>query len=353
MDNVKVSVICPAYDAQGYIEKNLTSVLNQTLKEIEIIVIYTPSNDNTEKTVREFSKNYPKIKCIYNDGLKSISSIRNQGLQIAKGEYIAFIDADDFVDSDYLKKLYTKAKSSGFDIVFSSRVDIASSQVNLYQVWEFEQDKLSIDDGNRESVLRGVYRNKLVVWGRIIKREFIEKNDILFFNDLYGGEDLSFSLLSFIYAKNIAYVNDIYYHHVSERKESLSSNLELMVENTLKGLKKLKDLLSARSIKQNLIISAVNITAADILLGYYNAWNTGLFSRLPISSIKKLLPFIKKNAVSLFQFDKLSEINKSKIFKIKYKIFMFAVNNNFYYIPKSIRVIRNLLKMLYIKRKNK
>jgi glycosyltransferase involved in cell wall biosynthesis len=346
VDNVKVSVICPVYNAQGYIEKNLTTILNQTLKEIEVIIVYSPSVDDTQKILQNFAKTHSKIKCIYNESIMPISFIRNQGLQSASGEYIAFIDDDDFIDMDYLEKLYLKAKSSDFDIVFSSRVNVLQSKVQKYQVWDFKEDSLNIVDSNRQDILNSVYRNKSVVWGRIIRREFIVKNDILFFNDLLGGEDLSFSLLFFIYAKNAAYVKDTYYHHTSGRKGSLSSKLELMVENTLKGLIKLRALLIKRGIKEDLILNSVGVSAADILIGYFNKWNTGLFSRLSVKSIRKILPFVKENIVLLPPFDKLSQRNQSRVFRIKYKIFMFALKNDLYFVPKLTRIARNLIRIV-------
>jgi glycosyltransferase involved in cell wall biosynthesis len=346
VDNVKVSVIFPVYNAQDYVEKALNSVVNQTLQEIEIIIIYSTSNDKTEAIIKEFLKTHSKIKYIHNEVLKPISFVRNQGLQNAVGEYIAFIDADDYIDINYLEELYKKAKSANSDIVLASRINEINSKLKDYKIWEFKEDILRISDENRERMLHSVYRSKLVVWGRIIRREFIVENNISFFDGLFGGEDLAFSLLSFLYIKNLSYVKDVHYHHTLGREQSLSNNLELMVGNTIRGLQELRKTMIKRGFKQNLITSAVDTPIADILIGYFNKWNTGLFSRLKLSSAKKLYPFIKKDIIDSLCFEELSNRNKSVVFKLKYKVFTFSLKHNLYFASKLMRIVRNLVKIV-------
>lgn len=114
---VKVSIIVPVYNVEKYIEKCLTSLVNQTLNDIEIIVVNDGSPDNSQKIIDKFEKKYPqKIKKFIkkNGGL---SSARNYGLKQAKGEYISFVDSDDYLNLDAIEKMYNYAKTKNFDIV--------------------------------------------------------------------------------------------------------------------------------------------------------------------------------------------------------------------------------------------
>ena len=114
-EKIKVSVIIPVYNVEDYIEKCLDSVVNQTLKEIEIIVVNDGAKDNSMKKIEKyFSDSRIKIINKQNGGL---SSARNAGLKIAKGEYISFIDSDDFIEEKMLEDLYSENENA--DIVFS------------------------------------------------------------------------------------------------------------------------------------------------------------------------------------------------------------------------------------------
>ena len=113
----KVSVIVPFYNVEGYIEKCLDTLVNQTLEDIEIIVVNDGSKDNSILIVKRFLEKYPE-KIVYlekeNGGL---SDSRNYALPHAKGEYVAFLDSDDYVEKDMYEKMYEIAKKENSDMV--------------------------------------------------------------------------------------------------------------------------------------------------------------------------------------------------------------------------------------------
>ena len=115
MTNIKVSVIIPAYNTENQITKCLNSVLNQTLKEIEIIVIDDGSTDNTLELINNFKLTDSRITVISQENKKQ-GAARNRGIEIAKGEYIGFVDSDDYIDRDYYVKLYNSAVNNNCDI---------------------------------------------------------------------------------------------------------------------------------------------------------------------------------------------------------------------------------------------
>ena len=134
----KVSIIVPVYNVESYLEKCLNSLLHQTLNEIEIIAINDGSTDKSLDILMEYSCKYPeKIKVITQEN-QGLSGARNTGLQLAKGEYIGFVDSDDWVEEEMYEEMYKKAKEEQLDIVvcatnlvYSNYQKVVPSHFNL------------------------------------------------------------------------------------------------------------------------------------------------------------------------------------------------------------------------------
>lgn len=118
MSKIKVSVIIPAYNAEKYIKMTVESIINQTLKEIEVIIINDGSTDNTLSIINELEKKDDRIIIINNEN-KGVSYSRNIGIKKSRGEYLAFIDADDWIEKNYLKDTYNIAEKQELDIVLT------------------------------------------------------------------------------------------------------------------------------------------------------------------------------------------------------------------------------------------
>ena len=112
----KVSVIVPVYNTSNYLEKCITSLLNQTLQDIEIIMVNDGSLDNSREIIEEFQKKDNRI-LLFNKENGGQASARNLGLSKATGEYVAFLDSDDYISPVMYEQLYNKAKSMDYDIV--------------------------------------------------------------------------------------------------------------------------------------------------------------------------------------------------------------------------------------------
>ena len=114
---IKVSIIVPVYNVEKYLEKCLNSLTNQTLQEIEIITVNDGSKDKSLDILMEYSNKYPnKIKVITQEN-QGLSGARNTGIKVAKGEFIGFVDSDDFVEKEMYEKMYNKAKKENLDII--------------------------------------------------------------------------------------------------------------------------------------------------------------------------------------------------------------------------------------------
>ena len=115
---IKVSVVVPVYNTEKYLRRCLDSLVNQTLKDIEIIVIDDASPDNANEILKEYEKKYKdKVKVFHNKTNKGIGYNRNFGIKKATGKYVLFVDSDDFVDEQTCEKMYEKASKDDLDLV--------------------------------------------------------------------------------------------------------------------------------------------------------------------------------------------------------------------------------------------
>ncbi len=205
----KVSVIVPVYNVEKYIEKCLNTLVNQTLQDIEIIVVNDGSTDNSEKIINEFLEKYPE-KIVYlkkeNGGL---SDARNFGIPYAKGEYIAFVDSDDYVETFMYKEMYEIAKKENSDMV---ECDF---------IWEYP-NKSRIDTGeiynNKKEMAQKV---RVVAWNKLIKKSILDETKIEFPKG-YRYEDLEFTYKLIPYLDKVSFLKKPCVHYI-QRDNSISN----------------------------------------------------------------------------------------------------------------------------------
>lgn len=163
----KVSIVIPVYNVEEYIDKCLDSLVNQTMKDIEIIVVNDASPDNSQDIIDKYVKKYPKMvkSIIKKNG--GVSDARNFGLKEATGEYIGFVDPDDWVTLDMYEKLYNKAKKDKCDLV-------ACDANAVYPDRDILIESGIHDDTTVKDALVGGYA---VIWNKIYSRELIKGID--------------------------------------------------------------------------------------------------------------------------------------------------------------------------------
>ena len=218
---MKVSVIVPVYNVEPYLDKCLNTLVNQTLKKIEIIIVNDGSKDNSEKIIEKYLKKYPeKIKYIKkaNGGL---SSARNEGLKYASGEYIGFVDSDDYVSLNTFNLMYKKAKEKNFDLVVC----------NLNYVYETKTKMVSAgldkDLENEDEVKKNIVFLYLVVWNKLYKKEIL---DSLKFKEGIWYEDVEFNFRVYPRVKSIGYVDKPLIQYV-QRESSISKTIDKRLFN--------------------------------------------------------------------------------------------------------------------------
>ena len=203
----KVSVIVPVYNVEKYIEKCLNSLLNQTLEDIEIIIVNDGSTDNSKKIIEKYLNNKNIVYIEKENG--GLSSARNYGIPYAKGEYIGFIDSDDYVENTMFEKMYSKA------------VQEKSDMVECDFLWEYP-NKVRFDTGKiYENQKRAIVDGRVVAWNKIIKREVLESTKIKFPEGL-RYEDVEFFYKLIPYLNKISFVKEPLVHYV-QRNDSIAN----------------------------------------------------------------------------------------------------------------------------------
>ncbi len=207
---MKVSVIVPVYNVYEYIDKCLDSLVHQTLKDMEIIVVNDGSPDDSESIIKKYEKKYKSIKYVVkkNGGL---SDARNFGLKYATGKYISFVDSDDYLELDGLEKMYNKAKEKDYDMVVSD-IDY------IYPDKSLRVSSSVIEDKSLKENMITIFP---AVCNKIFKRELFDYN-IRFKKDIWF-EDVEFLYRLYPYIKSIGVINDSYYQYV--QREGSQTNV--------------------------------------------------------------------------------------------------------------------------------
>ena len=235
-----VSIIIPAYNAGKYIGRCIDSVLRQTYPYFELIIIDDGSTDNTAGICAGYVSSDERIRYIFQDN-KGVSAARNRGISLATGQYIAFIDSDDWIDQDYLEVLYSAIKGYSLSMCgYTIRDEQISADViepEFCGIKEFfKEDKRSKNNGifQASSILGSV-------WRCLFLRECIVNNHLCFNEKIHLSEDLLF-LLNYIAAVGTANVNYVakslyqYYQHndsacgIGYKKNLLENKLLLNAE---------------------------------------------------------------------------------------------------------------------------
>lgn len=201
---IKVSVIIPAYNAQNSIEKCIDSVLNQTLKEFELIIINDGSTDKTKTILKKY--NTDKRIIIINKKNEGIGKARNDGIRRSSGEYITFVDSDDYIKDDMLESYYRLAKKYEMDLVTGPYYKVFKTHTEVFSTPKFKM-------GNVKTSPKIIFKIQYGPCAKLYKRSVLIDNNILFEEDK-KYEDLPFVSKALLKSKLVGQVNTPYYYYV-------------------------------------------------------------------------------------------------------------------------------------------
>ena len=217
----KISVIIPAYNVEAYIGRCLDSLVNQTLSEIEVLVVNDGSRDNTAAVVQEYVERYPDKVRLFTVENGGAASARNHALPHVTGEFIGFVDSDDYVQPTMYESMYKAAMDKDADIVCAGYCRVMEDAINNKPFGNKNIRAEEVFDQN-------VYEQPLLfdevpyLWNKIFRADIIKNNGLTFHKDLRIYEDLVFTYTAFMYAKKISRIDAVVYNYIVYRNESLT-----------------------------------------------------------------------------------------------------------------------------------
>ncbi len=224
MKEPKISVIVPVYNVEQYLKKCLDSILSQTFSNIEIICVNDGSTDKSRKILEEYKKKDSRIIIVDKEN-GGLSSARNAGMKIAKGEFFSFIDSDDWVDITMLEKLY-------------KNITVFNTDISICAVHQFDETNRKIDDSNPyytlgyfdETFTNNIFSYKdtkpfimdvcVMAWNKLYRRSLIDKCSAVFPDGLIF-EDGPFFFTIFFQTNKVSIVRDFLYYYRINRKNSI------------------------------------------------------------------------------------------------------------------------------------
>lgn len=214
----QVSVIIPVFNTEEYLPKCISSIINQTIKNIEIICVNDCSTDNSLKILQNFSKQDIRIRIVDLKENKGVSNARNTGIDLAQGEYIYFIDSDDWIDTNYLEEMLTKIKEVNSDIIINANLvkEYDDSARKAYGKFDFLTE-------NFESLNPKIIQKFFppVIWTRLYKREYLNKYNFRFPFIKCGAEDIYFAYACDLMQKKSYIFKGPYYHYCQHQTSAV------------------------------------------------------------------------------------------------------------------------------------
>lgn len=234
--NIKLSIVAAVYNLEKYLPRCLDALVNQTMQEIEILCVNDGSTDSAPQIIEEYQKKYPdKIKVFHKENGGEFTT-RNYGLERATGEYVTFVDTDDYVEPNWAEKLYNAAKENDADLAVCGfeRIDLETNKVVATNMTNFGYDIKEITP-NDDYLL---FINP-APWNKVYKREKIKDLRFLPFR---GFNDTMFLASCYTKMNKIAFVSDVLYHYYLRYDSQIHTVNKQDVDNLKKYLLEVKDL---------------------------------------------------------------------------------------------------------------
>lgn len=232
MKKKKISVIVPCYKVEKYLPRCLDSLVNQTLEEIEIICINDGSPDNCIKILRDYEKKYPDKIVIIDKKNEGVWRGRKDGIKIATGEFISFVDSDDYVSLEWAEKLYDAAKSKNADISVCGfdRIDMDTGKLYSREMCKSEKTVIDLEK-NPEDVLM----INGAPWNKIYKAHLL-KDMAELEHPPKILDDMMFLLLIYINAKKIVFIPDSLVYYMVRTDSIINTIKEEKVDSTYQAM---------------------------------------------------------------------------------------------------------------------
>jgi len=271
LETEKVSIILPIYNVEPYIEQCLDSIINQTYKNLEIICVNDCGNDNSIKIVEKYKEKDERIHIIYNEENKGQAISRNEGVKYSTGNFIFFLDSDDYLNLDIIEILVKKQKEKNYDVILSNiKPFIDSSSVNdknsfkrlrrmRKNLKKLKKDEIQVSKDNFLDSFNIYWY--AYSWGKLYKKDFLISNDIWHLNITHNTncEDINFylsALSSFPLSLTIEDIGVNYRISASSNSKYITKkDARINIDETISYIKNHKDEKTANDLIKIIINS--------------------------------------------------------------------------------------------------
>ena len=347
---IKVSVIIPVYNVESYLSECLDSIINQTLKELEIICVDDCSKDNSYNILDSYSKIDNRIILIKHEKNKGLGAARNSGIKIARGEYISFIDSDDYISLNFLENLYSTAIKFNSDITTTLNIYLKNGNTFASLCPQINNKKYNdIIEYEGNSNLSNYYIpprefTKYSIrpssWNKVYRKSFLEKYNIYNMEIKGGTEDQDFNLRILLHSPKVSFNNKAIYYYREDVPNSLSKVYMVNIESAKSYFKHLYNVLKYYKVNKYAHLEDIY----EILLylafnffymqrPYYQKLYYSLFHKI-IDNIDIDLINIQKYNFDLYEYE-LIKYNKNyecymleKLLNQNHKLELQNINNN-------------------------
>ncbi len=261
---ILVSVIVPVYNAYDYLSVALDSILDQTLRDIEVICIDDGSTDRSIDIIKKYRDSDSRVR-IVTENNAGVSTARNKGIARMRGEYVIFLDADDFYEPTLLEKLYNLAKEQN--------LDIALAGFNIYNN-KTEKFSPATDENHGDIFLHGavVSKNEFpnhifesttgYVWNKLFRASMIKEKELTFAPELYIFEDVHFVCSALAFADRVARLDEVLIHHRVYSDQSRAKLFKKYYNKVPDVYLKIKEFLMQNGSYIPLELSYLNLSAS-------------------------------------------------------------------------------------------
>ena len=329
MEDYKVSVIIPVYKVEKYLDRCMESVVRQTYKNLEIILVDDGSPDNCPQMCDEWAKKDNRIKIIHKKN-SGQADARNQGMKISTGEYICFVDSDDYIDRTEIEKCINNAVRNSSDVVIISfNIDNGNNIIPIH--FNLEKKYLN-NEIIKEKLLSVFYTNKnqglFGPCNKLYKAEFLNDNNLYFDMNDIRCEDYWFNFKVFHYANVVTFIDECLYFYFQNSSSTTHDKINISYSRWVNSRKRL--------LEDNYF--------NEITVDYNKFYNEFLIN--VISYLKGLLQegdFCKYNTIVNDDF--LNKVAKyRKLLPLHIKLLAFLLDKKMYRCFKLVLLIWNMVK---------
>jgi len=333
----KISIIIPVYNTEKYLKRCLESIINQTYTNLEIICINDGSKDNSLQIINEYKKKDNRIVIIdkVNQG---VSEARNDGIKLSSGEYIVFVDADDYVELSMISTLYDTMKKYNVDVVKTSYNIVLDNNKCIKFIYNDKFANKILLQKDAINVFKQYFFDGIAIWGTLYKKSLIDSIDKFDKNFVYG-EDVLFFLNVLLNAKSIYFSNDFLYNYMYNNEGACFNikNYEINKQNYIEFSKIIIDKLIENNFMSNdekriMNKSYLGSFLSCFLYSFYINSNSLKKFKMEIESIKK----------DSYINELLNNYSLKNI-SLRFKVIIFCVKYNLFSVLYVLFKIRNML----------